>query len=201
MLDGRPRALPQSVPPDPIFLKMSHVALLAAAEGGPVEQIAKTFGANVPALVANTISFVLVALILKKWAVGPIQKALEERRAVIAQGLADAAKAKDDLASAQCRAEELLAEVGVQSAKALEEARAAAARVAEAETRKAVAAAEEIVTKARQANEAELDRLKAELQKEFGRLVVAASLEVTGKILTLDDQKRLAEETQRQLAA
>jgi hypothetical protein len=26
-------------------------------------------------------------------------------------------------------------------------------------------------------------------------------MEVTGKILTLDDQKRLAEETQRQLAA
>jgi len=46
-----------------------------------------------------------------------------------------------------------------------------------------------------------LARLKAELRKEFGRLVVAASMEVTGKILTLEDQKRLAEETQRQIAA
>jgi F-type H+-transporting ATPase subunit b len=73
--------------------------------------------------------------------------------------------------------------------------------VAEAETRRAVAAAEEIVAKARQSNDAELARLKAELRQEFGRLVVAASMEVTGKILTLDDQKRLAEETQRQLAA
>jgi len=64
-----------------------------------------------------------------------------------------------------------------------------------------VAAAEEIVAKARQSNDAELARLKAELRQEFGRLVVAASMEVTGKILTLDDQKRLADETQRQLAA
>lgn len=180
---------------------MSLLALLAAADGGPVEQIAKTFGANVPALVANTISFVLVALILKKWAVGPIQKALEERRAAIAHGLADAARAKEDLAVARQKAQDLLADVGVQSGKALEEARSVAARVAETETLKAVAAAEEIVSKARQANEAELARMKAELQKEFGRLVVAASMEVTGKILTLEDQKRLAEETQRQLAA
>jgi len=180
---------------------MSLLNLLAAADAGPVEQIAKTFGANVPALIANAISFVLVALILKKWAVGPIQKALEDRRAAIAQGLADAARAKEDLASAQQKAQELLAEVGAQSAKAMEEARAAAARVAEAETRRAVAAAEEIVAKARQSNDAELARLKAELRQEFGRLVVAASLEVTGKILTLDDQKRLAEETHRQLAA
>jgi len=46
-----------------------------------------------------------------------------------------------------------------------------------------------------------LTRLKAELRQEFGRLVVEASVKVTGKILTLDDQKRLAEETQRQIAA
>ena len=39
--------------------------LLLAAESGPVDQIATTFGANVPALVANAISFILVALILK----------------------------------------------------------------------------------------------------------------------------------------
>ena len=180
---------------------MSLLNLLAAADAGPVEQIAKTFGANVPALIANAISFVLVALILKKWAVGPIQNALEDRRAAIAQGLADAARAKEDLASAQQKAQELLAEVGAQSAKAMEEARAAAARVAEAETRRAVAAAEEIVAKARQSNDAELARLKGELRQEFGRLVVAASMEVTGKVITLDDQKRLAEETQRQLAA
>ena len=44
-------------------------------------------------------------------------------------------------------------------------------------------------------------RLKAELRKEFGKLVVAASAKVSGKILTFEDQQRLAEETNRQLAA
>jgi F-type H+-transporting ATPase subunit b len=43
--------------------------------------------------------------------------------------------------------------------------------------------------------------MKAELRREVGRLVVATSTKVTGKILTIDDQKRLAEEANRELAA
>jgi len=43
--------------------------------------------------------------------------------------------------------------------------------------------------------------LKSELRREVGRLVVDTSSKVTGKILTLDDQKRLAEDANRELAA
>jgi len=43
--------------------------------------------------------------------------------------------------------------------------------------------------------------MKAELRREVGRLVVATTAKVTGKILTADDQTRLAEETNKQLAA
>ena len=83
----------------------------------------------------------------------------------------------------------------------IEEARAAAAKVQEQETQKAIAAAHDIVDKARQATEAEHARMLAELRHEVGRLVVEATAKVTGKVLTLDDQKRLAEETNRELAA
>ena len=41
----------------------------------------------------------------------------------------------------------------------------------------------------------------AELRREVGRLVVQTTAAVTGKILTPDDQRRLAEETARQLAS
>jgi F-type H+-transporting ATPase subunit b len=40
-----------------------------------------------------------------------------------------------------------------------------------------------------------------ELRREVGRLVVETTSKVTGKVLTPDDQKRLADETTRQLAA
>jgi F-type H+-transporting ATPase subunit b len=41
----------------------------------------------------------------------------------------------------------------------------------------------------------------AELKREVGRLVVQTTATVTGKILTSDDQQRLAEETARQVSA
>jgi hypothetical protein len=41
----------------------------------------------------------------------------------------------------------------------------------------------------------------AELKQEVGRLVVQTTSAVTGKILTTEDQRRLAEETAGQLAA
>ena len=40
-----------------------------------------------------------------------------------------------------------------------------------------------------------------ELKREVGRLVVQTTTTVTGKILTPEDQRRLAEETEKQLAS
>jgi F-type H+-transporting ATPase subunit b len=40
----------------------------------------------------------------------------------------------------------------------------------------------------------------AELKREVGNLVVQAATTVTGKILTAEDQRRLAEETSKQIA-
>ena len=83
----------------------------------------------------------------------------------------------------------------------IEEARAAAARVREQETQKAVAAAEQIMVKAREAAAREHEQMLAGLKREVGRLVVQTTATVTGKILTPDDQRRLAEETERQLTS
>jgi len=71
----------------------------------------------------------------------------------------------------------------------------------ELETQKAIVTANDIISKARQASEAELVRMKTELRREVGRLVVNTTAKVTGKILTADDQSRLADETNRQLAS
>jgi F-type H+-transporting ATPase subunit b len=185
---------------------MNLLILLAAAAapeaaGNPVAEIAHQFGVTWQLLISQIVLFVIVAVALKKFAFGPLQKVLEERRAKIAEGLAAAEKSKTELANAQARAQELLTQAGAQANKIIEEARAAAAKVTETETQKAVAAAQDIIAKARQANDAELVRMKAELRKEVGRLVVATTAKVTGKILTADDQTRLADETNKQLAA
>jgi F-type H+-transporting ATPase subunit b len=83
----------------------------------------------------------------------------------------------------------------------MEEARTAAARVRDQETQKAMAAAEQILIQARAAATRDRERMLAELKRDFGRLVVQATATITGKILTLDDQRRLAETTVKQLVA
>jgi F-type H+-transporting ATPase subunit b len=57
------------------------------------------------------------------------------------------------------------------------------------------------MAKAREAAAQDHDRMLAELKREVGRLVVQAATNVTGKILTPEDQRRLLEEAARQAAA
>ena len=133
------------------------------------------FGWNLPHFIAQCISFLIVAGLLFKFAYKPILTVLAERRQQIAEGLANAEKIKQELAAAQAKTQEILTAANTQGNKMIEEARQSAAKVLEQETQKAVAAANDIVTKARQASEAELVRMKGELRKEVGRLVVATS--------------------------
>ncbi len=162
---------------------------------------AQRFGVDWPHFVAQVISFCIVAGLLYKFAYQPILKVLEERRGKIAESLANAEKIKQELANAQAKAQEVLNSANAQGNKLIEEARVSAAKVLEVESQKAIATANDIVTKARQASEAELMRMKAELRKEVGRLVVATSAKVTGGILTAEQQNRLAEDTTKQLAS
>ncbi len=182
---------------------MNAFLLAAAAPAGenPVVQIANQFGVTWQLLISQIILFVIVALALKKFAYGPILEVLEERRKKIADGLANAEKIKHELASAQAKAQEILNQANTQSNRLIEEARQSAAKVLEQETQKAVAAAQDIVNKARQASEAELARMKTELRREVGRLVASTTAKVAGKVLTNDDQQRLIEEANRQVAA
>ena len=64
-----------------------------------------------------------------------------------------------------------------------------------------VGLAEQIVAKAREAAAQERQQMLGELKREVGRLVVKTTTTVTGKILTPEDQRRLAEETEKQLVA
>jgi F-type H+-transporting ATPase subunit b len=181
---------------------MFALLLLAAQDnGGRVEQLARTFGVDWTHLGAQTISFGIVCAVLYKFAYRRILAMLEERRRQIAQGLENAAKIKAELDRTQAQRQEVMAQAYAESAKFIEEARAAAARVLEQETRKAIAAAEQIMIKAREAATQDHARMLADLKHEVGQLVVQATTTVTGKILTPEDQRRLAEETAKQIAA
>jgi F-type H+-transporting ATPase subunit b len=154
-----------------------------------------------PKLIAQTVNFGIVLFILWKFAYRPVLAMLEQRRQKVAEAMTNAEKAKAELAKAETARQELLAKANQDATKLIEEARAAANRVRERETQKAIAEAEQIIAKAREAAEMEHTRMLAETKRELGRLVVLTTSRVTGKVLTPEDQRRLAEETSQTLAA
>jgi F-type H+-transporting ATPase subunit b len=183
---------------------MNQVIMLGSI-GGDLAQTGKEvtakFGWDVPHFFAQVISFCIVTFLLYRFAYKPVLTMLAERRERIAESLANAEKIKQELARTEAARQEVLSKANEQMNKLVEDARVAANRVREQETQKAIAAAEQIIAKAREAGSAEQARMMAELRREVGRLVVQTTAAVTGKILTPEDQKRLAEETTRQLAA
>jgi len=182
---------------------MNHLVLFGSigsdlADTG--KTIAHEFGVDWPHFISQVISFCIVAALLYFFAYKRVLAILEERRQRIADGLANAEKIKAELQRTEAARLEVLNQANTQANKLIEEARAAANRVREEETQKAIAAAEQIIAKAREAAAADHARMLTELKREVGRLVVQTTATVTGKILTPEDQKRLAEETSRQLA-
>src|SRR5579883_3203158 len=165
-----------------------------------VKEIANTFGVDWPHLFAQIVSVIIVCILLYFFAYKWVLTMLEERRQRIAEGLANAEKIKAELARAEAQRLEVLSQANTQATRLIEEARAAAAKVQEQETQKAIAAGEQIIAKAREAAAADHARMLAELKREVGRLVVQTTATVTGKILTPEDQRRLAEETARQVS-
>jgi len=181
---------------------MSDLFLLAqAGSGGQIEQIAQRFGVDWSHLIAQTISFCIVAALLYRFAYHPVLAMLEERRKRIADGLAAAEENKAHLAETQAQREQVIAEANEQANRLIDEARNSAARIRDQKVQEAVAEAEQIVANARQEAAREHDRMLAELKREVGKLVVETTAVVSGKVLSADDQQRLAEETANQLGA
>lgn len=180
------------------------IALLLLTQpgtGGQVGEIARTFGVDWTHFLAQVISFAIVCVLLYLFAYKRILAMLEERRQQIAQGLANAEQIKAELARTEAERKEVILEANGQATRLIEEARAAAARVQQEETQKAIATAEQIIAKAREAAAQDHAQMLAELKREVGRLVVQTTAAVTGKVLTPEDQRRLAEDTAKRLSA
>jgi F-type H+-transporting ATPase subunit b len=183
---------------------MPSILILAQSSSGILDsakETAETFGWNPWLFLSQVISFVIVALLLRRFAYKPILGVLEERRRRIEEGLLNAEKIKKELAEAEKRYQEILAKANADAQKMIDEARESSAHLAERKEQEAIAAAEQILAKAREASALEHERTMVELKRELGHLVVETTAKVTGKVLTSDYQRRLQEEAARQLAA
>ena len=166
-----------------------------------VSQLLTTFGVAWPKFLAQVILFLTVYLILKKFAFGPIIAVFEQRRRTLEEAQANAEKIKRQLAESELRCLEILKKANADAQRIIEEGRASADAQAQKHPQQAIKDAEGIIEKANENVELERARMVAEVKGEMVRLVVDTTAKVAGKILTKEDQDRLASETTKQLAA
>ncbi len=166
-----------------------------------ITQLFTTFGVTWPKLIAQVILFLLVYLILNRFAFGPILNILNERRRRIEEGQNNAEKIKKQLAEAELRYQETLRRANEEATKLIDQARASSEALTHKQMQQAIKDAEGVIAKARDAIASERSKMVAEVKEELVGLVVNTTAKVVGRVLTPEDQKRLSEETARQVAA
>jgi F-type H+-transporting ATPase subunit b len=179
---------------------MSALSVLAQPEATvQIAGIASSFGVDWPHLAAQIVSFAIVCALLHRFAYRRVLAMLAERRRTIGESLANADRIKAELARIEDQRKRVIGEANARAARLVAEARASAAAVEQRERQKAIAVAGGILTSARDQASRDHARMLAELKREVGRLVVQTTAAIAGRVLTPDDQRRLAEETARKV--
>ena len=173
---------------------MFTILASSAESGNVVSELFGQFGVNWPFFLAQLFNFVLVMFVLKKFAFGPIGEMLAERRERIAAGEEKLKQIEKQLAESEQTTAAAIAKAAEEAARMVAEAKLGAATFTEQKAQEAIAQAQQILAKAELAAKADRDRLSTELKREFGRLVATTASQVTGKVLTADDQKRINED-------
>jgi F-type H+-transporting ATPase subunit b len=166
-----------------------------------ITEIFTNFGVSWPKFIAQVILFLVVYWVLNKYAFGPVIKMLAERRRKIEEGQHNAERIKKQLADAELRYQEVLRKANEEATKLLEEARATSDAISQKQLQQAIKDAEGIIAKAQDTITQERNKMVAEVKQEMVDLVVKTTSKVVGKVMTPDDQKRLSEETVKQVAA
>jgi F-type H+-transporting ATPase subunit b len=150
-------------------------------------------------MIWTLVCFAITFFVLKRFAFGPVQKIIDERRQRIRQAL-------DEADNARAEARRLLEEhrsMMQQARGDAEQILAEARRVAEAQSERMrdelEADRQRRIEETTKQIEAETRRALEQIRAEVAELTLLATTRVTGKVLTDDDHRRLIEESVREL--
>lgn len=178
----------------PVLLA-SEAATEAAKEGGVA-----VLGLNAGALILQIATYVIVFIVLKKYAFGPIVKTLEDRRIKIETGLETADKMEHAKQELEEHKERVLTEARKEAARIVAESKKESAGIIAAAETTAQAKADKIVAdaKARVADDV------AVAQKSLSKQLAGLVRQATEKVLRtkLDDKAdaQLVEKATKELA-
>lgn len=188
-----------------IFFTSGAMEIIAAAseplpETNSFVRITEEFGLKPSLIVAQGINFILVMIVLWKFAVKPVVTTLDERQQKIADGLQYAEEMKTQLAEAERERAEKIKEAAQDAQRILSEAREQSKEMIEQKTQEAANQAESIIRKASEATELERQKMLSDVRQEVARLVVATSSRVLAKELSDADKQSFSDAAAKELA-
>ena len=149
----------------------------------------------VPGLMIWTlIAFAITFFVLKRFAFGPIQKMIDERRDRIRAAVDEADKAREEARELLEQHRQLIADAKGDAAEILADARKVSDAQIERVKEESEVERERRLEETRRQIDAETKRSLDMIRSEVAELTLEATARVTGKVLDAEDQRRLIDE-------
>ena len=150
-------------------------------------------GINLQGFLFQLITFVLVLLLLRKYAYGPLVKTLESRREAVIESIDNARKTADELARANEKTAEIIAEARKEAADIVSLAHKEAGKLAEETEAKAQKKAEHVIASAEARLSQDIEKSRQALRREMLGLVADATEKILRDKLDSASDKKLIE--------
>lgn len=151
-------------------------------------------------LVLQTIAFIILLLILRKWVYPPLVAALDKRDKDLRTAEKAAQSARDNADKAEKMTNELMRKARAEASDIVAAARAEASQVIEAASQKATAKSEAIVQAAQEDIAKELASARQQLHDQTLELVAEATAAVLGEKLDIKKDARLIDKALKEVA-
>jgi len=149
----------------------------------------------VPGLMIWTlIAFGITFFVLRRYAFGPIQKTIDERRERIRKSVDEADNAREEARALLEEHRALIASAKGEASEILADARKVGDAQIERVKQEAESERERRLAETKRQIEAETTRSLDQIRSEVAELTLAATARVTGKVLDAEDQRRLIDE-------
>ncbi|MFA6159536.1 MAG: F0F1 ATP synthase subunit B [Parcubacteria group bacterium] len=160
-----------------------------------MEELIKTFHIEVNLLLAQMVNFVIVLLVLYKFAYKPILKTLNDRTKKIEKGLKDSADASQKLEEITEKEKEVLINAKKEAQEIIKKSENEAKKNAESITAEMKEKNAKMLEDAKAMIEEEKKKMLSEIKSEVADLVVMATEKVIAEKLDLNKDKEIIEKS------
>ena len=145
-------------------------------------------------IIVASLNFILLFVLLSVFALGPLRRMLDERRARIEEGLRDAEQARRDRESAEAERVAALQEARREANEIITRAQKVAQDSRDADIAATKAELERLRDRASAEIDAEKQRAISDLRAEVADLALQAASKVVGETLNTERERRLVQE-------